>query len=72
MNVNTNTTVLGAGFGAALGAIIVYLAEKISGTDIPAAVEGAIVVVVVVVVVAGLVAYIVPPNAAEPGGPDRR
>jgi hypothetical protein len=67
MNVNTNTTVLGAGFGAALGAIIVYLAETISGTDIPAAVEGAI-----VVVVAGLVAYIVPPNAAEPGGPDRR
>ena len=67
MNVNTNTTVLGTGFGAALGAIIVYLAETISGTDIPAAVEGAI-----VVVVAGLVAYIVPPNAAEPGGPDRR
>ena len=67
MNVNTNTTVFGAGFGAALGAIIVYLAETISGTDIPAAVEGAI-----VVVVAGLVAYIVPPNAAEPGGPDRR
>ena len=67
MNVNTNTTVLGAGFGAALGAIIVYLAETISGTDIPAAIEGAI-----VVVVAGLVAYIVPPNAAEPGGPDRR
>ena len=67
MNVNTNTTVLGAGFGATLGAIIVYLAETISGTDIPAAVEGAI-----VVVVAGLVAYIVPPNAAEPGGPDRR
>ena len=67
MTVNTNTTVLGAGFGAALGAIVVYLAETLSGTDIPAAVEGAI-----VVVVAGLVAYIVPPNAAEPGGPDRR
>ena len=67
MDVSTNTTVLGAGFGAALGAIIVYVVEALAGVDIPAGVEGAI-----VVVVTGLIAYVVPPNAAETGGPTVR
>ena len=56
-----------AGFGSALGTIILYLAEILSGVDILAAVEGAI-----VVVVTGLIAYIVPPTAPEPGGPGSR
>ncbi len=67
MNVGTNTTVLGAGFGAALGAIIVYVIELAAGVDIPSPIEGAI-----VVVVTGILAYVVPPNAAEPGGPPSR
>lgn len=58
---NGNTSVLGAGFGAALGTILVYLAETLSRTDIPSAVEGSI-----VVVVTGLVAYLIPPNSGEP------
>ena len=47
MNLGNNTSAEGAAFGAALGAIIVYLAELLSRVDIPAAVEGSIVVVVV-------------------------
>lgn len=58
---NGNTTVFGAGFGAALGAILIYLAEIFGRTDIPAGVEGSI-----LVVVTALVAYIVPADSGEP------
>jgi hypothetical protein len=52
-----NTSVVGAGLGAAVGTIVVYLAEVLATTDIPTAVEGAI-----VVVATSLVAYAVPPS----------
>jgi hypothetical protein len=49
--------------GAALGVILVYLIEVLTGTDIPLAVEGAITVVVTFVV-----GYIVPPQIGGGGG----
>lgn len=52
-----NTSATGAAVGAALGTIVVYVAEVATVTDIPAAVEGA-----TVVVVTYLLARLLPPR----------
>jgi len=52
-----------AAVGAALGVILVYLIEVLTGTDIPLAVEGAITVVVTF-----LVGYLVPPAIGSGAG----
>lgn len=57
MKTSQETTVVGAALGAAAGTIVVYLAEVLATTDIPSAVEGAI-----IVVCTALVALIYPAN----------
>ncbi len=57
MNTSQNTTVVGAALGAAVGTIVVYLAELLATVDVPSAVEGAI-----VVVCTALVALVYPAN----------
>lgn len=57
MQPSQQTTVSGAALGAALGVIVVWLVEVLGRTDVPAAVEGAL-----VVVVTALIALVYPPE----------
>ena len=45
MQTSGNTTVVGAALGAAVGSIVVYLAELLGKVDLPGPIEGSVVVV---------------------------
>lgn len=52
MNPSKNTTAAGAGFGAAAGSIVVYVAEALSRADFPETIDAAIITVVAVLIAA--------------------
>ncbi len=58
MNTSTNTSILGASLGAAVGCVVAWIAETALAMDIPATVEGAL-----VVIATALVALVYPANA---------
>lgn len=57
MNTSQQTTVTGAALGAAVGCVVVWIAETALTMDVPSTVEGAL-----VVICTALVALIYPAN----------
>ncbi len=58
LELSNSTSAEGAAIGAAIGAILVYVAELATATDIPSALEGSILVVATY-----LVARLLPPRS---------